>query len=178
MCASSGLLLPIKTHPPHLVVQWLGLSAFTAQGLGPILVDKLRSCKLHGVAKQTNKQTSAGDPPICVDPVDGAAKPHLPRVGEGDPSPPALPGPLHAHLCGRAADSPALTEMVHTRYLRRGLCPPGWYWRRHGSAWSLPWGLQAARVVCCGQARQFWGQVGRTTFAGLGGRKRQQPGRA
>ena len=37
-----------------LVVQWLGLSALTAGGLGSILTGELRSCKLHRAAPQIN----------------------------------------------------------------------------------------------------------------------------
>ena len=35
-----------------LVVQWLGLGAFTVKGMGSILVGKLRSYKLHSTAKK------------------------------------------------------------------------------------------------------------------------------
>ena len=38
-----------------LVVQWLGLHAFTAEGPGSILVGELRSHKLHGAAKKKKK---------------------------------------------------------------------------------------------------------------------------
>ena len=38
-----------------LVVQWLGLSAFTAMARVQSLVRELRSCKLLGVAKKINK---------------------------------------------------------------------------------------------------------------------------
>ena len=39
-----------------LVVQWLGLRAFTAVGLGSILVRKLRSHKPQGEAKKKKKK--------------------------------------------------------------------------------------------------------------------------
>ena len=35
-----------------LAVQWLGLRTFTADGPGSILVQELRSCKLHSMVKK------------------------------------------------------------------------------------------------------------------------------
>ena len=35
-----------------LMVQWLGLQAFTAKDMGSVLVRELRSFKLHGAARE------------------------------------------------------------------------------------------------------------------------------
>ena len=38
-----------------LMVQWLGLQAFTAKDVGSVLVRELRSFKLHGAAREKKK---------------------------------------------------------------------------------------------------------------------------
>ena len=43
-----------------LVVQWLGFCVFTAEGMGSIHGQELRSCKPHGMAKK--KKNSC----VCV----------------------------------------------------------------------------------------------------------------
>ena len=53
-------LRKLKLRGNSLVVQWLGLSTFTAGAQVQSLVGELRSCKPHGVAKKKkNKETKA-----------------------------------------------------------------------------------------------------------------------
>ena len=44
------------------MVQWLGLSAFTAEGLGSMLGQGLRSHKPHGTAKKRKRKRNWKDP--------------------------------------------------------------------------------------------------------------------
>ena len=46
-----------------MVVQWLGLSAFTARARVQSLVGELRSCKLCGVAKKNSRKAFQSIPP-------------------------------------------------------------------------------------------------------------------
>ena len=52
ICSASTHAFSLKEHPKEnsLVLQWLGLSAFTAQAWVQSLVRELRSCRLHGTA--------------------------------------------------------------------------------------------------------------------------------
>ena len=56
MGSTSTHAFSLKEHPKEnsLVLQWLGLSAFTAQAWAQSLVRELRSFRLHVTAPQKN----------------------------------------------------------------------------------------------------------------------------
>ena len=58
ICSASTHAFSLKEHPKEnsLVLQWLGLSAFTAQAWVQSLVRELRSCRLHGTAQKKKKK--------------------------------------------------------------------------------------------------------------------------
>ena len=50
------IMVQVLLYKTSLVVQWLGLRAFTARSLIPSLVWELRCPKLQGMAKKKNEK--------------------------------------------------------------------------------------------------------------------------
>ena len=63
ICSASTHAFSLKEHPKEnsLVLQWLGLSAFTAQAWVQSLVRELRSCRLHSTAKTKKRNLIGSD---------------------------------------------------------------------------------------------------------------------
>ena len=122
-----------------LVVQGLGLGAFTAKGPGSICS---WGTKIPQAVQCGQKETVLGALPSALTPVDGAAGPHLPRLGQGAPQPSCSPGPHCVRICRWAVESLVLTEAcpVPPRLVLEET------WVRPG---PRPGGPQAVEVAAC-----------------------------